>query len=67
MISLTNYDFQWARSELVIIYPRRLQRFFQAFLQGPTDALSHLHLQGVPEGRQDRGMLKMLGHSLWET
>ena len=21
MISLTNYDFQWARSELVIIYP----------------------------------------------
>ena len=23
MISLTNYDFQWARSELVIIYPER--------------------------------------------
>ena len=23
MISLTNYDFQWARSELVIIYPAR--------------------------------------------
>ena len=23
MISLTNYDFQWARSELVIIYPEK--------------------------------------------
>ena len=27
MISLTNYDFQWARSELVIIYPDDLYRW----------------------------------------
>ena len=28
MISLTNYDFQWARSELVIIYPDQYLRLY---------------------------------------
>ena len=34
MISLTNYDFQWARSELVIIYPDIMEN--QKCLKPPT-------------------------------
>ena len=33
MISLTNYDFQWARSELVIIYPDMI-RLIRNFVCG---------------------------------
>ena len=33
MISLTNYDFQWARSELVIIYPDIYTLTFQPQLK----------------------------------
>ena len=34
MIPLTNYDFQWARSELVIIYPDQLLIFFPHLPRG---------------------------------
>ena len=32
MISLTNYDFQWARSELVIIYPDEYSPMVQSWI-----------------------------------
>ena len=38
MISLTNYDFQWARSELVIIYPDELD----SHLCGKNSVVDHI-------------------------
>ena len=35
MIPLTNYDFQWARSELVIIYPEDIGAYDNSWLGIP--------------------------------
>ena len=36
MIPLTNHDFQWGRSEVVIIYPESLVQLFDGFDTGIT-------------------------------
>ena len=43
MISLTNYDFQWARSELVIIYPD-VSTSFPPFLDPSQSQVSQVSL-----------------------
>ena len=45
MISLTNYDFQWARSELVIIYPEVLNNllFVHVYLSWSEDVQAKDH------------------------
>ena len=45
MISLTNYDFQWARSELVIIYPENWISTYPQFWNSkfsPTSGLNRI-------------------------
>ena len=42
MISLTNHDFQWGRSELVIIYPETIQLLGSSnFWRPPSIDLGH--------------------------
>ena len=53
MISLTNYDFQWARSELVIIYPDQTHQTSKRRLIRSNDLHDTGGLQPVPTTPRD--------------
>ena len=53
MISLTNYDFQWARSELVIIYPDPM-----GYTKNPMFFRQPGHLPTSPHGPRHQGAVQ---------
>ena len=56
MIPLTNYDFQWARSELVIIYPD-LYVVAQCCIRNAPEAMHEFALEAMHEARSETRIL----------
>ena len=70
MISLTNYDFQWARSELVIIYPDQMISYER--VKNWAESHDSYDTQGTPKAwcghspeayRETRGSYEQIGIS----